>query len=174
MARTSSSMVSGSDITIEPACGEISRVFLDNFPIGAAGALWCAGDDFAIHDGVERAVNHQGIRDGQHHIAMPNDQCLGLGEAVTAEAIACHQHPQHIITALASVVETGKPLLGPSQWLRGICAGAEPGDQKEDVVWFALNDDRPLFAFGGSGPNSGATEARSQNRSPALTSSTVS
>jgi hypothetical protein len=117
-------------LAIEPACGEISRVFLDNFPIGAAGALWCAGDDFAIHDGVERAVNHQGIRDGQHHIAMPNDQCLGLGEAVTAEAIACHQHPQHFITALASVVETGKPLLGPSQWLRGICAGAGPGDQK--------------------------------------------
>jgi NAD(P)-dependent dehydrogenase (short-subunit alcohol dehydrogenase family) len=48
-----------------------------------------------------------------------------------------------------------------------------PETKKEDVVWFALNDDRPLFAFGGSGPNSGATEARSQNRSPALTSSTV-
>jgi hypothetical protein len=27
--------------------------------------------------------------------------------------------------------------------------GAEPGDQKEDVVWFALNGDRPLFAFAG-------------------------
>ena len=25
----------------------------------------------------------------------------------------------------------------------------EPRDQKKDVVWFALNEDRPLFAFGG-------------------------
>ena len=32
------------------------------------------------HDGVERAVNHQGVRDSQHHIAMLNDQRLGLGE----------------------------------------------------------------------------------------------
>jgi putative SOS response-associated peptidase YedK len=24
-----------------------------------------------------------------------------------------------------------------------------PGTKKKDVVWFALNDDRPLFAFGG-------------------------
>ena len=108
----------------------IGRALLNARPIGAAGVLWSAGDDLVNHDSVERAVNHQGVRDGQHHIAMPNDQCLDLGEAVTAEAIACHQHPQHIITALASVVETGKPLLGPSQWLRGICAGAEPGDQK--------------------------------------------
>jgi putative SOS response-associated peptidase YedK len=29
------------------------------------------------------------------------------------------------------------------QWL------AKPETKKKDVVWFALNDDRPLFAFGG-------------------------
>jgi hypothetical protein len=31
------------------------------------------------HDSVERAVNHQGVR--QHPIAVSNDQRLGLGEA---------------------------------------------------------------------------------------------
>jgi hypothetical protein len=72
-------------------------------------------------DSVERAVNHQGIRDGEHRIAVSNDRRLGLGEAVTTEAIACHQRLQHIINTLASVVETGKPLRG----------GAEPGNKKE-------------------------------------------
>jgi hypothetical protein len=51
-------------------------------PIGKTRALRRAGDDLVDHDGIERAVNHQGaIRDGQHHIAMSNDQRLGLGEA---------------------------------------------------------------------------------------------
>jgi hypothetical protein len=40
-------------------------------------------------------------------------------------------------------------LPGPVQQLRRIRAGAKPGNEKKDVVWFALNDDRPLFAFGG-------------------------
>ncbi|XSC42269.1 SOS response-associated peptidase [Bradyrhizobium sp. RDT10] len=39
-----------------------------------------------------------------------------------------------------------------------------PETNKKDVVWFALNDDRPLFAFGASGPSSRATEAPSQSR----------
>jgi hypothetical protein len=41
------------------------------------------------------------------------------------------------------------PVLGAVQQFCRICAGAEPGDEKEDVVWFALNDDRPLAAFAG-------------------------
>jgi hypothetical protein len=101
--------------------GEIGRVFLDNFPSSPARAFRRAGDDLVDHDGIERAVNHQGVRDGEHRIAVSNDRRLGLGEAVTAEAIACHQRLQHIINALASVVETGKPLRG----------GAEPGNEKE-------------------------------------------
>jgi putative SOS response-associated peptidase YedK len=31
----------------------------------------------------------------------------------------------------------------------GIRAGSEPQTKKIDVVWFALNDHRPLFAFAG-------------------------
>jgi putative SOS response-associated peptidase YedK len=30
-----------------------------------------------------------------------------------------------------------------------IRAGANPETKKKDVVWFALNEDRPLFAFAG-------------------------
>jgi putative SOS response-associated peptidase YedK len=45
-----------------------------------------------------------------------------------------------------------------------------PETKKKDVVWFALTDDWPLFAFGVSGPSSGAIVGLSPNRSPALTS----
>ena len=55
----------------------------------------------------------------------------------------------NVLAALAGLVKTGRPLLGPSQQLRGVCAGAEPRDQEKDVVWFALNEYRPLFAFAG-------------------------
>ena len=37
----------------------------------------------------------------------------------------------------------------PGQQLRRIRAGAEPRTKKKDVVWFALSDSRPLFAFAG-------------------------
>jgi putative SOS response-associated peptidase YedK len=40
-------------------------------------------------------------------------------------------------------------LPGAVQQLRRICAGAEPGDQEKGVVWFAINDDRPLICFAG-------------------------
>jgi hypothetical protein len=42
------------------------------------------------------------------------------------------------------------------------------GGGGKDVVWFALNEDRPLFAFGGVGPNLGVTGAPSLSRSSAL------
>jgi hypothetical protein len=71
----------------QSACGEIGRALLNARPIGATGALGRAGDDLVNHDGIERFVNHQGARDGQHRIAVSNDQRLCLGEAVTAEAI---------------------------------------------------------------------------------------
>jgi putative SOS response-associated peptidase YedK len=47
-----------------------------------------------------------------------------------------------------------------------------PETGKKDVVWFALNDDRPLFAFGGIWTEK-ATGAPSRNRSPDRISSTA-
>jgi putative SOS response-associated peptidase YedK len=60
-----------------------------------------------------------------------------------------NQYSQYFVTPLANMAEAGKPLLGPGQQLCRVRAGAEPGDEKEGMVWFALNDDRPLFAFAG-------------------------
>ena len=43
-----------------------------------------------------------------------------------------------------------KPMPGPIQQLRRIYAPEpNPETKKKDVVWFALNDDRPLAAFAG-------------------------
>jgi putative SOS response-associated peptidase YedK len=51
-----------------------------------------------------------------------------LGNAPTAPhgRPADHQHPQYDITALARLVEAGKPLSGPAQQLCRVRAGAEP------------------------------------------------
>jgi putative SOS response-associated peptidase YedK len=47
-----------------------------------------------------------------------------------------------------------------------------PETKKRDVVWFALNGDRPLLAFGGIWTTFNGIAARSPSlRSPALTSS---
>jgi hypothetical protein len=71
-----------------------------------------------------------------------------LGNAAAAEdrRAAGQQHPEHDVTALARLAEAGKPVPGPREQLRRIRARAT---KKMDVVWFALNDDRPLFAFAG-------------------------
>ena len=50
-----------------------------------------------------------------------------------------------------------------------------PETNKKDVVWFALNDDRPLTAFAGIWTEfKGATAAQSPSRSRVLISSTAS
>jgi putative SOS response-associated peptidase YedK len=41
---------------------------------------------------------------------------------------AGHQHPQHVIAALARLAEAGEPMPGSGQQLRRVRAGAEPGD----------------------------------------------
>ena len=81
--------------------------------------------------------------------ARTDHDALGDAAAAAQRGSARHEYSQYLVPALAGLAQTGKPVLGPGQQLCGICAGTEPGDQKKDVVWFALNDDRPLFAFGG-------------------------
>jgi putative SOS response-associated peptidase YedK len=46
--------------------------------------------------------------------------------------------------------------------------------KKKDVVWFALNDDRPLTAFAGLWTEFKGDRGTKSNRSPALTSCTAS
>jgi putative SOS response-associated peptidase YedK len=42
-----------------------------------------------------------------------------------------HEHPQHVVAALAGMPQAGEPVLGPSEQLCRVRTGAEPGDQKE-------------------------------------------
>jgi putative SOS response-associated peptidase YedK len=74
---------------------------------------------------------------------------VGHAAATAHRRAARHQHPQHVITALARLAQAGEPVPCPGQQLCRVRAGAEPGDEEKDVVWFVLNDDRPLFAFAG-------------------------
>jgi hypothetical protein len=49
-----------------------------------------------------------------------------------------------------------------------------PATGKKDVVWFALNEDRPLFAFGGLWTEFKGDRAPSRSRSRGRTWSTAS
>ena len=49
-----------------------------------------------------------------------------------------------------------------------------PETKKKDVVWFALNEDRPLFAFGGCGRPTTGIAAPSRSPYPGRTTSTAS
>jgi putative SOS response-associated peptidase YedK len=54
------------------------------------------------------------------------------------------------MTALASLVEAGKPLPGAgANSFSEYAPEPNPETKKKDVVWFALDDARPLFAFAG-------------------------
>jgi putative SOS response-associated peptidase YedK len=74
-----------------------------------------------------------------------------MGNAPAAEVRrgAGDQHPQHLFTALAGLAESGEPVPGALQQLCRICAEPNPETKKKDIVWFALNEDRPLAVFAG-------------------------
>jgi putative SOS response-associated peptidase YedK len=57
------------------------------------------------------------------------------------------EHPQYVVVALARLDEARKPVPGPS--FAEYAPEANPETKKKDVVWFVLNDDRPLAAFAG-------------------------
>src|SRR5690349_13403889 len=74
-----------------------------------------------------------------------------MGHATAAQGrwSARHEYPQHVVASLADVVEAGKPMPRARQQLREYAPEPNPETKKKDVVWFALNEDRPLFAFAG-------------------------
>jgi hypothetical protein len=55
----------------------------------------------------------------------------GDAAATAHRRAAGHQHPQHIVTALARLAEAGEPLLGSGQQLRRVRTGAKPGDEEK-------------------------------------------
>ena len=56
---------------------------------------------------------------------------LGYAAATAHRRASGHQHPQHVLTALARLAQAGEPMLGSGQQLRRVRAGAEPGDENE-------------------------------------------
>jgi hypothetical protein len=70
MADASRVVSPGSDINFPIRERQNRPRFLDKRLIGPPRALRREGDDLVNHDRVEHAENHQGVRDGQHHIAM--------------------------------------------------------------------------------------------------------
>jgi SOS response associated peptidase (SRAP) len=62
---------------------------------------------------------------------------------------ACHEHPQHLVAALAHVLKPENRCLVPANSFAEYAPEPNPETKKKDVVWFALNEDRPLFAFAG-------------------------
>ena len=54
------------------------------------------------------------------------NHALGHAAATAHRRPAGHQHPQHIIAALADVAPAGEQVPCPGEQLRRVCAGAEP------------------------------------------------
>jgi putative SOS response-associated peptidase YedK len=77
------------------------------------------------------------------------DHAVGHAAAAAAHRRAAgHQHPQHVIAALARLAQASRCLV-PANSFAEYAPEPNPETKKKDVVWFALNDDRPLFAFAG-------------------------
>jgi putative SOS response-associated peptidase YedK len=74
-----------------------------------------------------------------------------MGNAATTEVRRAtgHQHPQHVVTALAGLAEPENRCLVPANIFSEYAPEPNPETNKKDVVWFALDDARPLFAFAG-------------------------
>ena len=70
------------------------------------------------------------VRNAEQRTRDDHD-ALGHAAAAADRRPAGHQHPQHLVAALARLAEAGEPLPGAGQQLRRIRAGAEPGDQEE-------------------------------------------
>jgi len=77
------------------------------------------------------------------------DASLPDAAAAANRRPAGHQHPQHLVAALARLAEAGAARPRAAEQFCRIRPGADPATKKKDVVWFALNEDRPLCAFAG-------------------------
>ena len=79
-----------------------------------------------------------------------DDDALGHAAAAASRWIPGHQHPQHFIAALARRGSSAENrCLVPANSFAEYAPEPNPETKKKDVVWFALSDDRPLFAFAG-------------------------
>ena len=78
-----------------------------------------------------------------------DDDALGHAAATASRWIPGHEHPQHLVTTLAGLAQAENRCFVPVNSFAEYAPEPNPETKKKDVVWFALNDDRPLFAFAG-------------------------
>jgi hypothetical protein len=99
-----------------------------------------------------------------------------LGNAATATGwwIPGHEHQEHVVAALAGLAQAREPLSGPGEQLAEYETQPNPETKKKEVVWFALNEDRPLFAFAGIWTEFNGDRAPSRNPFQARISSMAS
>ena len=73
-----------------------------------------------------------GARASQHrHRRCDDADALGHAATATHWRSAGHQHPQHVIAALARLVKARVPLSGAVQQLCRVRPGAEPRDEEK-------------------------------------------
>jgi len=86
----------------------------------------------------------------QHrHRARVGYDALGHAATTAYWRPAGHQHPQHVIAALAGLAETENRCLVPANSFAEYAPEPNPETRKKDVAWFAFNEEHPLFAFAG-------------------------
>ena len=138
-------------------CGAVlrSRAWRSELCVDRLACLAGANDvrsPVAVSDNIQFRRPKTGTIDHavQDSLAVKTFNCDPGCRGITRRRFSRHQHLQHHVAGLARQVKAGKPLLlGPFKQFCRACAGANRGNKKKDVVWFALNDDRPLFAFAG-------------------------
>jgi putative SOS response-associated peptidase YedK len=74
---------------------------------------------------------------------------VGNAAPAAGRRLPGHEYKEHGVAALEALADAGKPSPGPFNSFAEYAPEPNPGTKKKDVVWFALNDDRPLTAFGG-------------------------
>jgi putative SOS response-associated peptidase YedK len=84
---------------------------------------------------------------GRRRTRNAND-ALGHATPAAHGRAAGHQHPQHQLAARGWLKPENRCLV-PFNSFAEYAPEPNPETKKKDVVWFALNDDRPLTAFAG-------------------------
>jgi SOS response associated peptidase (SRAP) len=98
---------------------------------------------------ARRVSGLSGTRDPQCR-RRPRVDHDAVGHATAAEVAlaAGHKYPDHDFTSWVWLKPENRCLV-PANSFAEYAPEPNPETKKKDVVWFALNDDRPLFAFAG-------------------------
>ena len=100
------------------------------------------------------------------HRARARPDALGHAATAADRRAAGNKHPQHFFAALARLVKPENRCLVPFNCFAEYAPEPNPETKKKDVIWFAINDDRPLICFAGIWTEFKASAERNQDRFP--------